>query len=66
MATVDCSNDASVRGTPSKRTFFATEEAGAARSDAFFTVRRRAGQEEAGLEAEVHNQFARAKHWVTY
>jgi len=65
MATVECSNDASVRWAPSKRAFFTTRGAGVERAVAFFTVRRRACQEEAGMEAEVHHQFERAKHWVT-
>ena len=64
MATVECSNDASVRWAPSKRAFFTTKGAGADRHVTWFTVRQRACQEEASLEAEVRHQFERAAHSV--
>ena len=64
MATVECSNHASVRWARSKRAFFTTMGAGAHRRVAFWTVRHRARQEEASLTAEVRHQFERAAHWV--
>ena len=65
MATVECYEDASVRWAPSKRAFFATDGVGSSRDVLFFTVRAKACQDEADQEAEVHRQFARAKHWAT-
>ena len=64
MATVECSNHASVGWARSKRAVFTTEGAGAHRRVAFWTVRHRARQEEASLQAEVRHQFERAAHWV--
>ena len=65
MATVECSNHASVGWARSKRAFFTTEGAGAHRRVAFWTVRHRARQEEASLQAEVRHQCERAAHWET-